>query len=281
MREPSSTGTMLRSYFDQIAEPVTPREAMTQLRSGMTAPSRGWRRHRPVAVSLVGVAIVAMIGLGLFVLPRSTATAGVAVSNDGTWLTVRLTHPDVTAQDVIRALDAVGIAATVEEVPVSPSRTGMFVASSLEAAGPEIEFLGVDGPTYRELRVRAGFGGTLTLYLGRAARSGEAYQAGGNAYAPMEPFNCLPIWGVPADEAAAIIAEATPDIHVRWQMPSSDQSSMVEVDGASIHDRYVADAIAVASSEVVVYLWNIPGESRFASQPPNQSACPESGTPKP
>lgn len=272
---------MLRSYFDQIAEPVTPREAMTQARSGITRLSRESRRHRRVAVSLVGVAVVAFVGLGLIVLPRSTAIAGVAVSDDGTWLTVRLTHPDVTARDVIRALDAVGIATTVEEVPVSPSRTGMFVASSREAAGPEIEFLGVDGPTYRELRVRAGFGGTLTLYLGRAARPGEAYQAGGSAYAPLEPFNCLPIWGVPADEAAVIIAEATPNIHVRWQMLNSDQSSMVEVDGASIHDRYVADALTVAGSEVLVYLWNIPGESPFASQPPNQSACPDSGTPKP
>lgn len=274
MHEPESTATMLHSYFDQVADPVTAPEAIARSRSGEADPSGGSRRHRLIAVGLVGAVLVALVGLGTLMLPRSTAFAGVEVLDDGEWLTVQLTHPDVTARDVVNALAAAGIETTVDEVPVSPSRIGTFVASSREAMGPDVEFLGEDGPTYQGFRAHSGFNGSLTLYLGRAARPGETYQAGGSAYAHLEPFECLPIWGLAADEAAAIIAEATPQIHVRWQTLSNDKSSMVEVDGASIKDRYVSDAASVAASEVVIYLWNIPGESPFRSQPPDQSACP-------
>lgn len=77
---------------------------------------------------LVGIGAASIIGAGLFGLnavvggpgPASVDQA-VAIETEGGWTTIRVKDPDATPEAVLAQLEAAGIAARIEEVPIDPS----------------------------------------------------------------------------------------------------------------------------------------------------------------
>lgn len=237
--------------------------------------------HRPgsraaiasvVTGAVAAVALLVMVGLG----SAGPAAAGVQITEEGEFFKVMLTDPLANPEAVGEALRDAGFNVTIHAVPVSPSKVGALVGFSGASQAPDFELLSVDGVTFTGFQVRGSADAPFDLYFGRSAAAGEDYEAGGSAFAPGEPFACVPIWGLRVDDALPIIAELQPEVRIRWQVLNENGTGMVEAEATEIGDRYVTDALSVGPNEVVIYASPTP-ESLFlyGTQPPDQSHCTE------
>jgi hypothetical protein len=156
------------------------------------------RRAALLAAGAVAALVVALVVVAFAPFDRGSqpASAEVDVSHQGGQVRVRLLDRRTTPSEIERATAAAGLDVQVALVPVGPSKVGRFV-SAINEGGPEVEEQEVRGDSFLAFSVPEGNPGRLTLELGRAARDGERYGHGSDAFAPGEPLACLDLIGEP------------------------------------------------------------------------------------
>jgi len=180
-------------------------------------------RRRALRRGLVLAAVLAAVFAGGTLVPLPGGAGGglrqaVAIESETETVRIRLLGASADPDAVQRELAEAGIASEVDAIPASPSRVGTWV--SVESGG-NVDMAG-DGILILRRPV-----GTLRLAYGRPADPGEPYHVTTSAFAPGEVLHCVELLGMPADEAARVLAEKGLEVSWRQELVG-DSSSLGE-----------------------------------------------------
>ena len=239
----------------------------------ITLAARPQRRSRWVpAVVTAALLLTAGTVLAVLLPTPPPAAAGVEIQQVGEDLVVRIVDLEAQPDQIRRAIAEAGLDVEVIPVPVSPSLVGLFVSSFVSQPGPDFEPIDVEGQTFRGFRVPADYPGRIELHIGRTARTGEDYQAGGFAYATGEPLACTGLFGVQVRDALPTLTAL--GLQARWQTLNETQSGMVEVPAETILDLYVTDAVSVNPNTVLIFAAPTPESMLANSMGELDTECP-------
>jgi hypothetical protein len=210
---------------------------------------RSPRRRGRIAAAVA--ALAAAIAGSVAILLPSAASADVEVRVEDGVVEVRVRDLDTTATEVGDALAAKGLPARVVGVSVGPSLVGRFVGVTILADPAQpIEQLSDDGFGFDGFRVHQGWSGQLVVEFGRAARAGERYAVGSDAFADGEPLHCTGVLGATLAVAGATLddlqVDAVPDGRIGGPLPVGSP------DLAPDAGWFVHGARAVAADHVIL-----------------------------
>lgn len=138
---------------------------------------------RAGALSTVAVVVVAA-SLLFSTISSDPASAGVTVTLvDGRWV-VAVVDDTVRADRIEAVLEDAGIVATVDAVPVGPSRVGTFLSGD-----GAVTLVGGDGVSSATVTFDDDVP-TVSILFGASAAPGDDYVAFSDAFAPGEPLAC-------------------------------------------------------------------------------------------
>jgi len=281
-----------------------------------TLRSRGSRirmtRLRLAACAGVA-ALLAVATVGPVLDRGGTPAAAVVFHSSGDNIVADVTDPFADEQRLNEAFADRGLDIRLRLVPVSPQLVGQILASDPKDGrivgtaggppGPDQPYISAelvnDGgsctngpPCPIGLAIPRDFDGSVTLTVGRSARSGERFDASSSALLPGEALHCSDILGQPVAEAARRLAgrAQTRDLRISWREaprgmetlprledgpkpslypPSPTQLDDMtrdtnELDPAFVPDRPVTGAVTVAPGEVIVWVGTgpVPGAAQ-------------------
>jgi len=195
-----------------------------------------------------GIVVVGVLAVALAVgsiVPLTGGEGGglrpaLAIDSEPETVRIRLLGAEADPDAVREELAAVGIAASVEAVPVSPSLEGTWVTVGISGGG---NVDAVDGNTLIASQPVS----SLRLIYGRAANAGETYHVTASAFAAGEALHCVELLGRQADDAAAVLAES--GLAVSWRQHLPDET--LETDGPP--PGVVVDVLPEAPGAVTVF----------------------------
>lgn len=180
------------------------------LAASATRPG-GVRRRRWV-IAVAGMACAAAVAI-VAALPAANdgnealrPGQALAVSRGEDSVNIRIADASASPERIERELRALGISASVEAVPVSPSLVGTWTTVSAtpplrdDASEHAQVGHGVD------LNVPRDYDGELKLRIGRPPRPGEQLRMSASAFSPGEKLHCSSVEQLSGERAAAEIA---------------------------------------------------------------------------
>ena len=132
----------------------------------------------------------------------AVGTPALAITHEGEHMDIRLADAAADPDRLVAELAAVGVDASVEQIPASPSRVGKW--SSVEfSEGEGVEIIDDD----EVLRVQEGTGQRIRIRVGRPAAPGEEYATSAGAFQPGEALHCTGVHEMTPAQAARAIRE--------------------------------------------------------------------------
>ena len=177
---------------------------------------RRWTLRRiGIAASAVAAATAAVFaGLAATSGPGGLGPSAFAVTHlPGDTVGIKVVNTQATADQMTRQLQADGVDVRIRTVPTTPQLVGTWVMASFSGEVPAAVSNAVAAQTrgyVATIELPAVFPGSITLYVGRAMRSGETPQVGGarNALAPGGLLFCDRLIGArPADAQRTLAAD--------------------------------------------------------------------------
>ena len=206
------------------------------------APAR--RRWSPRVRLLTAAASIAVLVIGISVFaattggPTGRGPAAFAIENlPGGKVSIRVVNNTVSAAQMTRQLQDVGLSITIDAVPASPQLVGRWLTTG---ASEDVPGTVIDDLTQQALGKTATlditrtFPGQITLTVGRSPRVGEDPQVSGtpNALSPGGLLYCQRLSGQIPSAAAKSLTDA--GYTVSWAVGGVRRSVATAPDGTRV-----------------------------------------------
>jgi len=256
-----------RTFVDALGDELY---AAAVRRSSPRAVARRQRR-RLLAPLGTAAAVVAVVAGSLLVVARpDTAQASLRVEIADGRLVVTLVDLVQRPEDIQEELAEAGLDVSVVAVPVGPSAVGRFVGEVATELPAELHITDGGRSTFSGFSLPLGWSGSLELYVGRTARTGESYAAASDAFAPGEPLACSEVSGRPATLVLALAEERGLTLSFLALLPGDagwQPVSTNDVAAGPFADWVVVAATATSADHVLVRIQDDPPAAGQASAP--------------
>jgi hypothetical protein len=212
---------------------------------------------------------------GFQLVDFATATNGDIVA--------RITDPLAAKSQLDAVFEQHGLDIQVNVLPVSPSLVGTIIEDTMPAnanvrplEGGTCIGQGQAGTTVNAnecpigLVIPADFHGSGSVYIGRSAQPGEAYESSGNGFSPGEVLHCSGLLSAPISAAQTFLT-AKDLTASRWFVTDSAEwpvsgGDMVQSDVAPT-TGYIVGGIASSANNVLLTIDStLPTDPGFATQ---------------